>query len=486
MRFLSLALVSLPLLAQPIQLHPSNPNYFEFRGQPTVLITSAEHYGMVVNPDLDYIRYLDTLAKDGLNYTRLVTGSYVEVPGAFGIKRNTLAPDGAKFLAPFARSATPGYSGGGNKFDLTQFNPAYFERLKGFLTEAGKRGIVVEITLFSSTYNEPNWKISPFHPGNNVNGTPAIDYAKLCTLSNGSTIAHQERMVRRIVRELNAFDNIFYEIQNEPWSDQTVLSGFVNAYLKEPVLSKYPNSIDLASPDSLAWQSRVAYWITSEEAKLPQKHLIAQNICNFKYPAKDYADGVSILNFHYAYPEAAIWNRGSRRAIGYDETGFITANDDDAFRAEAWNFLFAGGALFNNLDYSFTLGKEDGTDLDPNGPGWGSPTLRKQLGTLAGFMKSLPLVDLEPDSRFVRHSPGLRPQAISAGGKVFAAYFRGDGGSTVEIDLPSGSWLAQWIDPKTGVELAVEGFKNTARGKHLKSPASRYDLVLKVTPASRQ
>jgi hypothetical protein len=292
-------------------------------------------------------------------------------------------------------------------------------------------------------------------------------------------------MVRRIVRELNAFDNIFYEIQNEPWSDQTVLAGVVNPYLKEPVLSKYPNSIDLASLDSLAWQSRVAYWITSEEAKLPQKHLIAQNICNFKYPAKDYADGVSILNFHYAYPEAALWNRGSKRAIGYDETGFITANDDDSFRAEAWSFLFAGGAIFNNLDYSFTLGKEDGSDLDPNGPGWGSPTLRKQLGALASFMKALPIVDLEPDAHFVKYSPGLRPQAISARARVFAAYFRGDGGSTVEIDLPEGSWLAQWIDPKSGAELAVEGFQNTGRGKHLQSPPSRYDLVLKVTPATR-
>jgi hypothetical protein len=264
-----------------------------------------------------------------------------------------------------------------------------------------------------------------------------------------------------------------------------MVAGFVNPYLKEPALSKYPNSIDLASAESLAWQSRVAYWITSEEAKLPQKHLVAQNICNFKYPAKEYAEGVSILNFHYAYPEAALWNRGSKRAIGYDETGFITANDDDAYRSEAWNFLFAGGALFNNLDYSFTPGKENGTDTEPNGPGWGSPTLRKQLGALASFMKALPVVDLEPDPHFVKHSPGLRPQAISAGAKVFAAYFRGDGGGMVEIDLPVGSWLAQWIDPKSGAELAVEGFKNTARGKRLQSPASRYDLVLKVTPATR-
>ena len=39
--------------AQPISLHPDNPHYFLFNGKPTVLITSAEHYGSVLNLDFD-------------------------------------------------------------------------------------------------------------------------------------------------------------------------------------------------------------------------------------------------------------------------------------------------------------------------------------------------------------------------------------------------------------------------------------------------
>ena len=31
--------------AEAIKLHPSNPPYNLFNGQPTILITSAEHYG---------------------------------------------------------------------------------------------------------------------------------------------------------------------------------------------------------------------------------------------------------------------------------------------------------------------------------------------------------------------------------------------------------------------------------------------------------
>ena len=45
----------------PLALHPDNPHYFLFRGKPTVLITSGEHYGAVLNLDFDYLRYLDAL-----------------------------------------------------------------------------------------------------------------------------------------------------------------------------------------------------------------------------------------------------------------------------------------------------------------------------------------------------------------------------------------------------------------------------------------
>ncbi len=40
---------------KPIRLHPDNPHYFLFRGKPTILITSAEHYGAVLNPNFDYL-----------------------------------------------------------------------------------------------------------------------------------------------------------------------------------------------------------------------------------------------------------------------------------------------------------------------------------------------------------------------------------------------------------------------------------------------
>ena len=102
----------------PIKLHPKNPHYFEFRGKPTVLVSSAEHYGAVINLDFDFIKYLDSLAKDNLNLTRLWVGGNIEDGKSFGISQNTLAPQGDRFLAPWARSTTAGPKGYVKKFDL--------------------------------------------------------------------------------------------------------------------------------------------------------------------------------------------------------------------------------------------------------------------------------------------------------------------------------------------------------------------------------
>ncbi len=41
----------------PVHLHPDNPHYLVFRGQPVVLVTSGEHYGAVLGNFTD--RLLD-------------------------------------------------------------------------------------------------------------------------------------------------------------------------------------------------------------------------------------------------------------------------------------------------------------------------------------------------------------------------------------------------------------------------------------------
>src|SRR5947208_10114889 len=65
---LTVFFVSAPLWSEPIKHHPANPHYYLFNGQPTILITSAEHYGGVINKGFDYVKYFDALKAYGMNY----------------------------------------------------------------------------------------------------------------------------------------------------------------------------------------------------------------------------------------------------------------------------------------------------------------------------------------------------------------------------------------------------------------------------------
>ncbi len=112
----------------PIALHPQNPHYFTYQGKTTALITSAEHYGAVLNLDFDYKKYLKTLADEGMNYTRIFTGTYYEIQGDFNIENNTLAPKPDRYIGPWQKVGSDGL-----KFDLSKWNDAYFTRLKDFL-----------------------------------------------------------------------------------------------------------------------------------------------------------------------------------------------------------------------------------------------------------------------------------------------------------------------------------------------------------------
>jgi len=469
-----------PLISEPIHLHPQNPHVFDFGGRPTLLITSGEHYGSVLNLDFDYKKYLATLAADGLNYTRIFGGSYVEVPAkSFGIQRNTLAPQPNRFLAPWLRSETPGYAGGGNKFDLSRWNPEYFARYQDFLIEAAHRGIVVEISLFSSTYGDAQWSVSPFNSSNNVNNTEVTDWKKVATLENGNVLPLQEQYVRKLVREAAAFGNVIFEIQNEPWSDRPVLTDVINPYLPKPARDNYPNSVDLADDLSLAWQAKVAEWITSEESRLPWKHLIAQNYCNFRFPVRTLLPQAQIINFHYAYTQAALENYGVGKAIAYDETGFL-GRDDQAYLRQAWNFLLSGGSTFDSLDYSFSPGHEDGTDSEPNGPGGGSVAFRHQLSILQTFLNRFSLLDLHPDLQTVQRAAGVQARVLSNPGHEYAIYLDGNGPTELTLVLPKARYSEEWIDIRTGAPLRSASFSHPGGPISLQSPKFTNGIALRL------
>lgn len=410
---------------RPIALNPENPHYFIYDGKPVVLITSGEHYSAVLNLDFDYKAYLETLASDGLNLTRAMTGSYVEPAGSFKIEGNTLAPKAGRFICPWKRSNVEGYANGGNKFDLTQWDEEYFARLKNFMKEAEARNIIVELTLFCPFYGDEQWNISPMNNHNNINGGGPDDRMNVYTMDKSAKLlATQENLVRKLVHELKDYSNLIYEICNEPYFGGVTME----------------------------WQHHIASLIRDEEKNFSNPHLISQNVANGWKKIEDPHPAVSVFNFHYATPPVAVGlNYHLNKVIGDNETGF-NGNADSTYRKEGWAFILAGGGLYNNLDYSFTADREDGKfQYPPTQPGGGSAALRRQLGWLQDFISGFDYLRMKPDSAVVEGAAGFKTcRVLAEPGRQYAVYVFHRGPLDLRLAIPAGSYNLSFFDPLTG------------------------------------
>jgi hypothetical protein len=458
-----------PAMEKPISLHPGNPHYFLFRGKPTVLVTSGEHYGAVLNPDFDYVRYLDVLKEHGFNQTRVFSGTYRELPASSfpGIKENTLAPAAARFVCPWARSSMPGASDGGNKFDLAAWDDSYFKRLKDFVAQAGQRGVVVEFVFYCTMYNEELWQASPMRASNNVNGIGNVERHEVFSLKDKRLLAAHEALVRKGVSELQDFDNLYYEICNEPYER----GGFARE-----------------------WNDRIIATIVDAESAFPHKHLIAEGIAVRSAKIEKPNAAISVFNFHAATPEAVRLNYGLNKAIADDETGG-KGIDDAPYRREAWEFMLAGGGVYSHLDFSFTCKHPDGTAKLTSEPGGGGAGIRTQLKVLKQFIERFDFVRMKPDQAVIKGGRIMAPggkqpidvktsvSVLADRGRAYAIYISGGTQAELLVDLPAGKYSAEWIDTKSGTVAKAEIVGHRVGNMQFTSPAYEEDIALRLIAA---
>jgi hypothetical protein len=472
-----LLLLAFRMCAQPIQVHPINSHYYLFQGKPTVLITSAEHYGAVVNKDFDYVTYFDALKSYGLNYTRIYPGFLFEPVGKF-VKGNTLGPRPGSLILPWSRSNQPGYVLCGNKFDLDRWDPDFFARLKDFLAKARERGIVVEICFFNAQYSD-TWPISPLYYENNIQGIGRGDFEDAQTLKDPELVQREADYVRKITEEVNSFDNVILEICDEP--------GLIGT------------PAELAGP----WVGHMIRVVKDAESRLPKKHLIAQQleepiggpldfssdpdvsviVAQYVWLAGDQMGGIKALDDEYAHNKPIDFNETNYYPIWYQ--GDKVADS----RVEAWEFIVGGGSSFNHLNGLFTV----------QNPAGNSPENARILGALRNlknFIYSFDFLHLAPDKKLVASGlPGnAYCRAISEAGKQYALYLHhstgGKGGAykvspgnyveKLELNVPAGVYKAEWVDPASGHITGTETLRHGGGTRVFTTPAHAVDVALRI------
>ncbi len=212
----------------PLRLHPENPRYFTDGSGRAIYLTGSHTWlnlqdgGPKFPPAaFDYDKYFDLLQKQNHNFTRLWNW---ESPV-------WVLPDSSMIWLdplPFQRTGPGNASDGRLKFDLTGFNPGYFDRLRKRVAAAGDRGIYVGIMLFqgfsisrkSKSRKDTPWKYHPLNQANNVNGIHGDSDGdgegyETHELRIAGVTRVQEAFVRKVIDAVNNLDNVIYEIGNE-------------------------------------------------------------------------------------------------------------------------------------------------------------------------------------------------------------------------------------------------------------------------------
>jgi hypothetical protein len=471
-----------PALAQPIKLHPANPHYFLFNGRPTILITSAEHYGAVVNKDFDYVPYLDTLQSYGMNYTRIYMGAMFEPQGKF-IKGNPLGPKPWSLVVPWARSNQPGYLFGGYKFDLDKWNPEYFSRLKDFITKAGERGIVVELCFFNAQYSD-TWPISPLYYENNVQGVGKCDYQDAQTMGDKDLVQRESDYVAKITQEVNQFDNVVLEMCDEA-----------------PDIGFPPTPIEEAGP----WVDHLTRVVVDAERNLPKKHLVAAQVEGPVGGPLDLSGKPNVAVIVTQYVWQAGFQMGGMKALDleYGHNKPIELNETDWYpvwykgdgvadsRAEAWEFVVGGGGSFNQLNGRFM-------PEDPAGKTGDNAQILTALKNLREFIYSFDFLKMSPDRTFVTGGipTGVFCRGISEPGKQYALYHHhseykpgsqssyvvapGNYKEHLILNLPGGTYRADWVDPASGKVLGTETFNHQGGDRAFDTSEHAVDIALRI------
>ncbi len=452
----------------PFALHPDNPRYFLFRGQPRVLVCATEHYGSVINRRFDFARYLDDAADKRQTLTRLfLLFRELQTP------RNPYSPckpESPDYVAPWQRTGPGTALDGEPAYDLDRPNPEFFARLRRFLTLASDHGIVVELTLFSNSYADGIWALNPLRAANNVNGVGDVAWQEYTSLADARLVARQLDYVRRVVQETNGFDNVYYEVCNEPGAG-------------------IPGHASTADID--AWQQTIARAVRDEEARLPNRHLVFWSQA-FRYEngaAKQSLDGsfghrlFDATNVH-PLPDVTFRGRtyGLGRFMGKDlvlsamrdfclatagEAGPCVLDEDNSaslyrdevgwtiHRKRAWTALLSG-CHYDFIDFSIVPGLESGTAASQAG-------IRAWMRHLSTFIHDVDVVHARPTTEWLdlRIEHGLA-SGLALPGAAYVAYIAdareldepGAGealSGEVRLALPSGRYLLQTFSPTTGL-----------------------------------
>jgi hypothetical protein len=449
----------------PLTVH-RNSHYFTAGNDKIVFLTGSHTWNdfqdmgtSVPPPPFNFNAYVHFLKAHGHNATILWKK---DLPtdcgwGAFGIWH----------IAPFPWRRTGGPGGkqmatdGLPAFDLTQFNQAYFDRLRDRVVQLRQNGIYAIVQLFdglqliASRCRNDGYSLTG---ANNVNGVDdgfrsgQSGTASFTMKTNNRLVSFQDAYVKKVVDTLNDQPNVLWEVSEEAPMDsewwQNHMIGLIHAY-------EGGGSFEGAT-----------------YSPKPFRHPVG--LGGLQTPGND----------AFIYGTAADWiaptfaSKGDMPPIASpDSRGHVVLNDSD----HSWyfpHFVDSGGKVMdqrvrNYIWENFTNGASV-LFMEPYQVNWPAHTrnvcpkpvnglcpgpdpkydnLRDNLGYTLRYANRLNLADMKPAGSLASTGYFLA-NAVSRGAE-YLVYSPAGGAFTVELSATHNPLTVEWFNPASGKAISA-------------------------------
>jgi hypothetical protein len=460
-----------------LKVDHTNPRYFTDGSGRLVYLTGSHTWenlqDMLIKGDkrFDYAGYLDMMKKNGHNFMRMWM---FEQPLMAAWTSDTISFD----PLPFARTGPGKAQDGKPKFDLTKYDPAYFNRLRQRVIDAGKKNIYVSVMLFQGWCLDRTgfgignpFPFLPYHSPNNINdiSTPETkedydDKPSLHSLQVSPALLRvQEAYVKKIIETVNDLDNILYEIINEG--------------------------------GGTTWQYHMIRFIKKTESTMPKQHPVGmthrgdkvqRNQDLFDSPA----DWVSPNSEPYPWKLGdSVINSSFKTDPPQADGKKVVLTDTDHLWGHGGNYKWVWRSFLRGLNPIFMdpweplPGKED----EAKTTGWiydeGGITkddrnypeyflLRKNMGYTRSFAERIDLRNMVPHAEF-----SSTRYCLADPGKEYLIYFPESIVARIDLRNQPGEYSVEWFIPL--MNKTVFGPRTIKGGGYVKmQPPVSVDAVL--------
>ena len=462
-----------PILDGPLVVS-SNPRYFADRHGRALILGGSHTWndlqdwgtGGSIQP-FDFDAYTSFLVAHGHNFTLLWR---TELPKFCALPTTeTNPPDFASSSQPWARTGPGTASDGGPKFDLAQFDPSHFDRLRSRVAKLNAAGIWVGVYLFTGEWLSAFRCAGDGYPltgGNNVNGIDAgTGHGSMTMTAPNDITAIQDAMVDKTIDTLNDLPNVLWIVSEEAAADTTWWQGHMIAHVRayesaKPMQHPIGLGAIAGAPDSTIYNSD-ADWVA------PFAQISPTMTCGTGTPQCK----VNINDSDHSY--FGLWNDTAQ-----------------ANRAYAWkNFLGGNQVIFMDPYVVYYPRQNRNNCTSPTNGICSAPdarwnNFRDNLGYIVSYSRRLNLNAAQPHPSL--SSTGYCLGQTAAVGTELLIYNPDAGPITVDLTSAANRTMSyEWLDPVNGQVAGTGTVAGGSSAQSFPAPASlTSDAVLYIVDSA--